>query len=231
MKNKIELKLRKLLAWNFFGMFKTIFKWEGLEIEDIRQYYYWDDPRYINWKVSAKYGRLFVNVFRQERDIDVHLFVDVNKNFLWGDEKANIDKVKDFLLDFFIFAKKNWINVIGFLPDNKRIKVYRLWNDLDKLYFYIKSLEKNLNLNAKFYITNLKYFLELEKRFIKRHVILIISDFLDFQKDEERILKWLSYKNEIILVKIPISSPIWINYNIWVVKDKNNDRYKYILLT
>jgi uncharacterized protein (DUF58 family) len=88
-------------------MFRTIFKGEGLEPEDIREYVWGDDPRYINWKVSAKYNKLFVNVFRQERDVDLHLFVDINSNIAAGVNRPNFEKLKEFLTDFFIFARKN----------------------------------------------------------------------------------------------------------------------------
>jgi hypothetical protein len=76
----------------------------------------------------------------------------------------------------------------------------------------LKKIEQSPLLKTARYISFLKQFLKLEKKFFKRHVIMIVSDFLDLDEDSIKLLKALDCKNEIVLVKIDIKSPVGKNY-------------------
>ncbi len=48
----------------------------GLEFADIRQFAHGDQRRHINWKATARQGRLHVNLFHPERSADLVLVLD-----------------------------------------------------------------------------------------------------------------------------------------------------------
>jgi uncharacterized protein (DUF58 family) len=50
----------------------------SLEFADYRNYAWGDDPRTIDWAVYARLDRLFVKLFEQERDLDVHFLIDAS---------------------------------------------------------------------------------------------------------------------------------------------------------
>jgi uncharacterized protein (DUF58 family) len=58
----------------------------SLEFADYRNYAWGDDPRTIDWAVYARLDRLFVKLFEQERDLDVHFLVDCSASMRWYPE-------------------------------------------------------------------------------------------------------------------------------------------------
>lgn len=60
----------------------------SLEFADYRNYSWGDDPRTIDWSVYARLDRLFVKLFEQERDLDVHFLVDCSASMMWRPEAA-----------------------------------------------------------------------------------------------------------------------------------------------
>jgi uncharacterized protein (DUF58 family) len=56
----------------------------GLDFEELRQYLPGDDPRTIDWKVTARTGKPFVRVYTEERDRPVLLVVDQRVSMFFG---------------------------------------------------------------------------------------------------------------------------------------------------
>jgi uncharacterized protein (DUF58 family) len=55
----------------------------SLEFADYRNYAWGDEPRTIDWAVYARLDRLFVKLFEQERDLDVHFLIDSSASMRW----------------------------------------------------------------------------------------------------------------------------------------------------
>jgi uncharacterized protein (DUF58 family) len=64
----------------------------SLEFADYRNYAWGDEPRTIDWAVYARLDRLFVKLFEQERDLDVHFLVDASASMRWSQKGAEVDK-------------------------------------------------------------------------------------------------------------------------------------------
>lgn len=62
----------------FAGDYRSAVRGQGMEFEDIREYYPGDDVRHIDWNVTARTGQPFIKVFREERQRTVILLVDVS---------------------------------------------------------------------------------------------------------------------------------------------------------
>lgn len=56
----------------------------GLEFQEVRQYVPGDDPRSIDWRVTARRGRPHTKLFREERERPVWLLVDLNPALYFG---------------------------------------------------------------------------------------------------------------------------------------------------
>jgi uncharacterized protein (DUF58 family) len=55
-----------------------------LEIEEVRPYVAGDDPRSIDWRVTARRGRVHTKLFREERERPVWLLVDLGASMFFG---------------------------------------------------------------------------------------------------------------------------------------------------
>jgi uncharacterized protein (DUF58 family) len=62
----------------------------GLEFADIREFGPGDERRHVNWKATARHGRMHVNLFHPERSSDVVLLVDTFIDVA-GDPRSSLE--------------------------------------------------------------------------------------------------------------------------------------------
>ena len=74
---KLELFAKRQVSSSMMGGYRSAFRGQGMEFDEIRNYTPGDDVRPINWKVTARVGEPHVNVFKEERQLNVMVLVDV----------------------------------------------------------------------------------------------------------------------------------------------------------
>ncbi|MGI6393434.1 MAG: DUF58 domain-containing protein [bacterium] len=80
----IELNVKKKVDDYLQGAYHTLFKGQGLEFQEVREYTENDDARLIDWNVTARTGKPFIKVFREERELTVIIVADVSGSTLYG---------------------------------------------------------------------------------------------------------------------------------------------------
>ena len=58
------------------GDYRSVFKGQGMEFDEVRRYEIGDDVRSIDWNVSARFGTPFVKMYREEREMTVCVILD-----------------------------------------------------------------------------------------------------------------------------------------------------------
>jgi uncharacterized protein (DUF58 family) len=81
---ELEIISKRLTNHLFTGEYHTAFKGRGMSFKEVRDYYPGDDPRFIDWNVSARMGHTYSKVFEEERELSVYLLVDVSASSLFG---------------------------------------------------------------------------------------------------------------------------------------------------
>ena len=81
---RIEIRTERLVSSLTAGRFRSAFKGTGMEFDEVREYAVGDDVRSIDWNVTARAGKPFVKVFREERELSVVLAVDVSGSMRFG---------------------------------------------------------------------------------------------------------------------------------------------------
>lgn len=74
--NRLRIHCHALVDQHLTGSYGSTFKGQGIEFEETRPYQPGDDVRAIDWRVTARSGRPFVKLFREERQSTVYLIVD-----------------------------------------------------------------------------------------------------------------------------------------------------------
>jgi len=69
---------------HYLGAHRTAQRGRGLEFEEVRPYAAGDDARSIDWRVSARRGRLHTKLFREERERPVWLLVDLQPGMFFA---------------------------------------------------------------------------------------------------------------------------------------------------
>jgi uncharacterized protein (DUF58 family) len=64
------------------------FRGRGMEFDESRVYQPGDDPRYMDWRVTARTGQPHVKLFREERERPVWLVVDLGESMRFGSRVA-----------------------------------------------------------------------------------------------------------------------------------------------
>lgn len=66
------------------GVHISLFKGQGVEFSDIREYMPGDDIRAIDWKITARYGIPYIKEFVEERDHTLYLIADISGSGSFG---------------------------------------------------------------------------------------------------------------------------------------------------
>lgn len=80
----LGLASHHLVNSSFSGIYASVFRGQGLNFEEVRQYREGDDIRNMDWKVTARTDEPHLKVYREERERSVILCVDHGPHMHFG---------------------------------------------------------------------------------------------------------------------------------------------------
>ncbi|HEX7051650.1 MAG TPA: DUF58 domain-containing protein [Longimicrobiales bacterium] len=80
----IELRTRGWVESLFGGEYQSVFRGQGMEFAEVREYQPGDDVRNIDWNVTARMGEPYVKKHIEERELTVLLAVDLSGSEQFG---------------------------------------------------------------------------------------------------------------------------------------------------
>lgn len=84
MEGHLKLSSGRAIKSTVPGDHHSPFRGQGLEFDSVRQYVPGDDVRTIDWRVTARSGSPHIKLFREEREREVILCVDMNAEMRFG---------------------------------------------------------------------------------------------------------------------------------------------------
>ena len=81
---QIELRTNRLVSETLAGQYHSVFKGQGMNFEEVREYQPGDEVRSIDWNVTARMNHPFVKKFVEERELTLMLLVDVSGSGVFG---------------------------------------------------------------------------------------------------------------------------------------------------
>ncbi len=196
---KIEIKTRGLSKHIFAGEYHSAFKGRGMAFSEVREYQFGDDIRSIDWNVTARFGKPYIKIFEEERELTVMLLVDVSgsKNFGTHSMFKNVLVTElAAVLSFSAIQNNDKIGVIffsnkveKFIPPKKGKK--HILHIIRELINFTPESKKTDISEALRYLSNV---------IKKRSTAFIISDFMD--KGFERSLQIANHKHDVIALQI-----------------------------
>src|SRR5512136_640663 len=81
---QIELRTNRLVSETLAGQYHSVFKGQGMNFEEVREYQPGDEVRAIDWNVTARMNHAFVKKFVEERELTLMLVVDLSASGLFG---------------------------------------------------------------------------------------------------------------------------------------------------
>ena len=80
----LGLASHHLVNTTFSGLYASVFRGQGLNFEEVREYREGDDIRNMDWKVTARTNEPHMKVYREERERSVLLCVDHGPHMYFG---------------------------------------------------------------------------------------------------------------------------------------------------
>jgi uncharacterized protein (DUF58 family) len=195
---RIEIRTRHMVQELFGGEYHSVFKGQGMDFAEVREYSAGDEVRSIDWNVSARMGHPFVKVFEEERELTVILAVDLSASGRFGSQALKRDWMAELGAVLAFSAIRNQ-DKVGLLLFSDRVETYvppakgtrhalRVIRDL--LYFQPVGTGTRID-NA------LQHLGRVQSR---KAIVFLLSDFLD--EGFERSLKVLGRHHDLIAVSI-----------------------------
>ncbi|MBN1411533.1 MAG: DUF58 domain-containing protein [Spirochaetales bacterium] len=86
---KIEIIASRLVENLLSGNYRSVFKGQGIEFDEVREYVPGDDVRLIDWNVTSRMNNPFTKMFREERELTLFLVVDSSASIFSGSGKIS----------------------------------------------------------------------------------------------------------------------------------------------
>jgi uncharacterized protein (DUF58 family) len=81
---QIELRTNRLVTETLAGQYHSVFKGQGMNFDEVREYQPGDEVRSIDWNVTARMNHPFVKKFVEERELTLMLLVDLSGSGRFG---------------------------------------------------------------------------------------------------------------------------------------------------
>lgn len=110
----VDIITRTRVTGQKAGVHISLFKGQGIEFSEIREYVPGDDIRSIDWKVTARYGIPHVKEFTEERDQTFYFVIDLSGSHAFG---STVSKYR-MMLEIFaslVFAAVRYHDRAGLL--------------------------------------------------------------------------------------------------------------------
>ncbi len=199
---ELEIKTKDLVDGMVAGNYKSKIRGRGIEFSEVREYAVGDDIRNIDWNVTARYNKLFVKEFVEERDLSVYVIFDNSASNEFGQDKSKKELSREIAASIIFSAMKNNDNVgLAMFTDRleRFVPARKGRNHSLKL---IRELLVNIPKSKK---TDIENSLVNFHKILKQHsVIFIISDFIS--EPFAKPLKFLKNRHDVILVNVSDTS-------------------------
>ena len=192
---RIEIRTKGLVNQVFSGEYHSVFKGMGMEFSEVREYQFGDDIRNIDWNVTARYGRPFIKVFEEERELTVMLMVDLSGSLMFGSVSKTKQRVAvevSAILAFSALKNNDKVGLILFTDKIEKFVPPRKGNK-----HVLRIIRDLLSFNPEGNATDIKGALEYMNGTIKkRSIVFLLSDFMD--QGYSKILKVVGKKHDLI---------------------------------
>jgi len=196
---RIQIRTSHLVNDILAGQYESVFKGQGMEFSEVREYVPGDDVRLIDWNVTARTNRPHIKLMAEERELTVMLMVDASGSGRFG----SVDRFKNELaaelcavLAISAIKNNDKVGLIVFTdevehyvpPSKGRTHVLRVIREV--LYFQPKGRGTNIP-------EALRFLNGVTKR---RAVAFLVSDFM--APDYETALRIANKRHDLIAVTV-----------------------------
>jgi len=196
----LELVARLVVEGFITGLHKSPYQGFNVEFAEHRQYMPGDEIRYIDWKVFGKSDRFYIKKFEEETNLKAYILLDASGSMGYKYDGDEINKLEygcylAASLTYLMLKQRDSVGLAIFDTQMRRYIPPR--GEPTHLRAILSVLEETTPGNET-KISDI--FHELARRIIRRGLIIIISDLLDFPQDVLTSLKHFRHRKHEVIV-------------------------------
>jgi uncharacterized protein (DUF58 family) len=192
------------------GDYRTLFRGQGLDLADLREYQYGDDVRHIDWNVTARLQTPYIREYHEDREITAWFLLDLSPSIDFGSHEVRKRAVSE-----------NFVAVIGRLltRHGNRVGAMLYGSGVDAVIPASSGRRHVLSILHAMGVprvpkgtsrTNLSDLLRAAAHMVhRRSLVFVVSDFFS-EPGWERLLGTLAQRHEIVAVRLydPLESEL-----------------------
>lgn len=173
---QIEIRTNRLVTESLAGAYHSVFKGQGMNFDEVREYQPGDDVRTIDWNVTARMNHPFIKKFVEERELTLMLMVDVSGSGLFGSHAQSKRELAAEIASVLAFSA---------IRNNDKVGLLLFTDEVEKFIpprkgrgHVLRVIREVLYFNPRRRGTNLVNALEFMGRVLPhRSIAVVISDF------------------------------------------------------
>lgn len=173
---QIEIRTNRLVTESLAGAYHSVFKGQGMNFDEVREYQPGDDVRAIDWNVTARMNHPFIKKFVEERELTLMLVVDVSGSGLFGSRAQSKRELAAEIASVLAFSA---------IRNNDKVGLLLFTDEVEKFIpprkgrgHVLRVIREVLFFEPKRRQTDLVHALEFMGRVLPhRSIVVIISDF------------------------------------------------------
>lgn len=198
---RIEIRTKALVNEVFAGEYHSVFKGQGMEFAEVREYVPGDDIRTIDWNVTARFGAPFIKKYAEERELTVFFLVDASASQAFGSQgRSKMEQAAETcaLLAFSAMGNQDKVGLLIFTDRDERLipprkgRSHGLRLIRDILYHQPEGRGTDLVAACETAIHVLR----------RRSTVFVLSDFLTPLTDLDRPLGRLARKHDVVALTL-----------------------------
>ncbi len=198
---RIEIRTKALVNEVFAGEYHSVFKGQGMEFAEVREYVPGDDIRTIDWNVTARFGAPFIKKYAEERELTVFFLVDASASQAFGSVgRSKMEQAAETcaLLAFSAMGNQDKVGLLIFTDRDERLipprkgRSHGLRLIRDILYHQPEGRGTDLVAACETAIHVLR----------RRSTVFVLSDFLMALDDLDRPLGRLARKHDVVVLTL-----------------------------
>ncbi len=174
---QIEIRTNKHVSDALAGAYHSVFKGQGMDFEESREYQPGDEIRSIDWNVTARTGRAHVKTYREERELTMMIAVDLSGSGDFGSGNQSKRELSAELASTLAFSAARNNDKVGLVlftdeveliipPRKGRRHILRVIREI--LFFEPKHRKTDIASALK----------EINRLLKRKAIVVLISDFL-----------------------------------------------------
>ena len=198
---RIEAQSKRLVTGQMAGGYSSVFRGSGIEVHEIREYVEGDDPRSVDWSVTARVGRPFVKEYVEERQLTMMFLFDLSASMGGGFGVISARRMA---------ARVCACLALSAINNDDRVGLIAFSGDVDRFVparkgvrHVLRIVRDCLALRGSGVHTSMVPALEFASRAVRRHaVVFLVSDFLEPPARWKRALTLCANRHDLIAVRL-----------------------------